>query len=354
MSSPQPRPPQATFAGVLIIAGSVLLIVAAWQRISTLHTLEAQRGIESWLSSNNLEGVTVDGLLTAVRILCIVGAAAAAAATVLGSQVFQRSASARIALAGLAPLLFVGALASALPIAAMAVFGIGLLWAQPTRDWYAGRPWLQPYQDRRAARSAGLRPGGPVAPEQAGPGGQPPHAGAQLPPSPAAPPSPAGPPPPPVPGHPFPARRPDVVRRPGALLAACIVAWALSAITVVLMTVMALVVAADGERIFAEVKKQEPDLIASSGFTEQQFVASFIVVAAGLVLWSLVALVLAVLAFAGRNWARIALAVSGVCAVVLSLVMALSSPPLVVAAGVLGVGTALLMRPEVVGWFRRR
>lgn len=342
MSEKQPRPPQATFAGALIIGGSLLLIAAAWERVATLHTLEAQRDIESWLSSNNLDGMTADGLATTLRILCIVGGGAAAASTILGFQVFQRSLSARIALAALAPLLFVGALASNVVVAAMAVFGIGLLWAQPTRDWYAGRPWLQAYQDRRAARVAGIRSGSPTLPgPQAPPVGQPD-------------PSQAAPPAAPAPGYRLPAHRPDVVRRPGALLAACILTWVFSALTVVGMSLMALVVAAEGEQIFAEVRKQEPDLVSSSGITEQQFVASFLVIAAGLVLWGMVALVLAVLAFAGHGWARIALAVSGVCGALLALVMALSAPPLVVIAGALGVGTWLLLRPEVVGWYRRR
>lgn len=342
MSEKQPRPPQATFAGVLIIGGSLLLIAAAWERVATLHTLEAQRGIETWLSSNDLEGMTVDGLVTTLRVLCIIGGGAAAASTILGFQVFQRSLSARIALAVLAPLLFVGALASNVVVAAMAVFGIGLLWAQPTRDWYAGRPWVQAYQDRRAARVGTMRSGSPTLP------------GPPAPPAAASDPSQAQPPAAPVPGYRVPAHRPDVVRRPGALLAACILTWVLSAMTVVGMTLMALVVAAQGEQIFAEVKKQEADMVASSGITEEQFVASFLAVSAGLVLWGMVALVLAGLAFAGQNWARIALAVSGVCAAILTLVMALTVPPLVVLTAALGVGTWLLLRPEVVAWYRRR
>lgn len=347
MSEKQPRPPQATFAGVLIIGGSLLLIAAAWERVSTLHTLEAQRGIETWLATNNLEGMTVDGLATTLRVLCIVGGGAAAASTILGFQVFQRSLGARIALAALAPLLFVGALASEFVIAAMAVFGVGLLWAQPTRDWYAGRPWLQAYQERRAARVGTLRSGSPTLPErEAPPAGRP---DPFQPPQAAAPPSAA-----PALGPRPATHRPDVVRRPGALTAACILAWVLSTLTIVGMTLTAVAVAVQGEELFAEVEKQQPDMVASSGITEQQFVASFLVIAAGLVLWGIAALVLAGLAFAGQNWARIALAVSGVCAVILTLVMSVTAPPLVVMAVALAVGTWLLLRPEVVVWYRRR
>ena len=42
MPETAPRPGQATFAAWLIIGGSVILVLTAYQRISTLHTLEVQ------------------------------------------------------------------------------------------------------------------------------------------------------------------------------------------------------------------------------------------------------------------------------------------------------------------------
>ncbi|TWG91776.1 hypothetical protein L615_007800000160 [Nocardioides sp. J9] len=140
-------------------------------------------------------------------------------------------------------------------------------------------------------------------------------------------------------------------------MAACILTWVLSGMTLVLTTLTAVLVATQGGEVFDQFREQEPDLVQSSGMTEQQFVATFLVVAIGLVLWSAAALVLAVLAFVGRGWARITLAVSGVCAALLTLVMAISGPPLLVPAIALGVGTWLLLRPEVAAWFatvRRR
>lgn len=337
MNQPQPRPPQATLAGVLIIGGSVVLILSAWQRISTLHTLEVQQGLERWLSTNNLD-MSVDSLVGVLRVLCLVGAGAAAAAGILGFQVFQRSPSARIVLSVLAPLMLLAALATEVVIAIMAVFGIALLWAQPTRDWYAGRPWVQRYDARRAARVADLRSGSPTLPPAPAPTpGQP-----QLPPM------------APVPGFRLPAERPAVVRRPGALVAACLLTWVLSTVVAVGLAFTAVVVGANREEYFADLKDQQPDLVASSDLTADTLVVYFAVVVVGLVLWALFAIVLAVVAFLGQNWARITLAVSGVCAALLSLVMALSGPPLVVVTLTLATGTWLLLRPEVAQWYRSR
>lgn len=351
MNQPQPRPPQATLAGVLIIGGSIVLILAAWQRISTLHTLEVQQGLEQWLSTNNLDGVTVDGMVATLRVLCLLGAGAAAAAAILGFQVFQRSASARIALAVLAPLLFVGAFATDMFLAAMAVFGIGLLWAQPTRDWYAGRPWVQRYEAQRKARLERMRSGSPTLPPAPGQQGQPGQPQQPVPPAGQAPPLP---PMAPVPGFRLPAQRPAVVRRPGALVAACILTWTLSSIAAVGLALVAVVVAARRDEIFADLKEQQPDLVASGDLTADTMVVYFVFVAVGLVLWALFAIVLAAVAFLGQNWARVTLAVSGVCAGLLSLVMAVNGPPLLVVTLSIAMATWLLLRPDVSDWYRVR
>ncbi|KRC52831.1 MULTISPECIES: hypothetical protein [unclassified Nocardioides] len=344
MNQPQPRPPQATLAGVLIIGGSIVLILSAWQRISTLHTLEVQQGLERWLSANNLD-MSVDTLVGVLRVLCLTGAGAAAAAAILGYQVFQRSPSARIVLSVLAPLLLLAALATEVVIAIMAVFGIALLWAQPTRDWYAGRPWAQRYDARRAARVADLRSGSPTLPPA--PGQQP-----SQPPAPGQ--APQLPPMAPVPGFRLPDRRLAVVRRPGALVAACLLTWVLSTVVSVGLVLVGVVLAANRDEFFADLKDQQPDLVASSELTADTLVVYFSVMVVALVLWALFAIVLAVVAFLGQNWARITLAVSGVCAALLSLVMALSGPPLVVVTLTLATGTWLLLRPEVSQWYRTR
>lgn len=342
MSEKQPRPGQATLAAALITGGSVVLILAAGQRISWLHTIEGQEAMQSWIDRQGVDGFTVDGVSTTLRVLALVGAGAAAAAAILGLQVLRRSASARIALAVLAPVLFVGGLAIEALLVPLVVMGIVLLWLQPTRDWYAGRPWVQAYEQRRAARlgaAGSSSPARPVADPFA-----------------PAPPSPEPSAPPPAPGQPVVspplptarARRP----RPGGLTAACVLAWVTSATVVVGLALMALAVGQRSDEIFADMQRQQPDLMRSSGMSEQDLVASVYLVLAGFLVWSLAALVLAGLTFVGHNWARITLAVSAVCAASVVLVACLAAPVLVVLLMILALDAWLLLRPDVARWFR--
>ncbi|GAA1504913.1 hypothetical protein [Nocardioides humi] len=339
MSQEQPRPGQATLAGALIVGGSVFVVLAAWQRISSLHTLEVQEELQRVLTepmTANL-GLSVDGLATAIRILCLVGAGAATASAILGIQVFKRSAGARVALTVLAPLLFVGGLATAGFLAPMVLAGIALLWLQPTRDWYAGRPWIQRYEERRAARLAALRP-----------------PGAQAPPGTPAPPAvvpPSGPAPLPPPG----ARgRVDRGARPPALVAACVLTWIASGLVVLALALVGTWVAQHREQVFADVVRDQPSWLDTSQVTEADVVASVYLLLGGVAAWALGAAVLAVLALVGQNWARITLAISGGCAALLALLLSLGVWPLVILVAMLAGSTWLLIRPEVARWYAGR
>jgi hypothetical protein len=343
----QPRPGQATLAGVLIIGGSIFVVLAAWQRISTLHTLEAQEQIAEWLGDGG-SGLSFEGMERLLRVTYVVGAAAAAASAVLGFQVFKRSTSARIVLTALSPLLFVGGLATNQLLAPMVLAGIALLWLQPTRDWYAGRPWVQRHEERRAARLAAMRSGSPSAPESTRPD---PFA-APAPPAPTAP-GQAGPAAPHgVPAVPAPRARARG-RRPAGLMAACVMAWVVSTAVVAGLALTAIGFAAQSDEVYAELMSQQPDMLEASGLTERQLVASVYVMIGGLVVWALVAIVLAGLTFVGHNWARITLVVSAACAAALALAMCLAAPVFIVMVLLLATGGWLLVRPEVTAWFRR-
>ncbi|MDQ6523197.1 hypothetical protein RB608_06280 [Nocardioides sp. LHD-245] len=359
MSDEQPRPGQATLAGALIIGGSVFVVLAAWQRVSTLHTLEVQEELQRILTepmTGDL-GLSVDALATLIRVLCLIGAGAATASTILGIQVFKRSASARIALTALSPLLFVGGLATAGFLAPMVLAGIALLWLQPTRDWYAGRPWIQRYEERRAARLAGVRP--PSTPQQpAAPPADPPTtpaaSGWPAPPAPTAPqpgaPVLAAPAPLPPGGH-------RAVRRgvrPRALVAACSLTWLTAGLVVVVLAVLAAVLPSQSEELYAEMQRQQPQMLEESQLGEQDLVAILYVLIAGLVVWTLAAAALAGLALVGQNWARIALAVSAATATLLSLALALSAWPLVMLVAAMAGTVWLLVRPEVGRWYAGR
>ena len=143
MPETAPRPGQATFAAWMIIGGSVILVLTAYQRISTLHTLEVQEELMRVLSEQPLSGtgLGLNGLKTIIRVLCMIAAAAATASTILGVQALRRSTSARLALTLLAPLVLIAGFATPGFFAPMVVAGVCMLWLRPTRDWFAGRPW---------------------------------------------------------------------------------------------------------------------------------------------------------------------------------------------------------------------
>lgn len=336
MSEEQARPVQATLAGGLIIGGSLLLIALAWERVSLLHTLDVRESVEEWLRRNELSDLSVEEVITTIRVLCIVGAGAAAAAAILGFQVFRRSASARFVLAGLAPLLLLGGVATSTPLGILSVLGVAMLWAQPTRDWYAGRPWAQRYQERREERLALMRSGSPTVP----------HTG------PSAPPQEGQVPPPPAFG--LPPQRPLVVRRPGALKGGCVLTWVLTPLVALSGLFGVLRAVDESDQLFADLKEQQPDMVESSGMTEADVVTALWVLGAALILWCVAAAVLAVLAWAGQGWARIVLAVSGVGAALLALLLALSYPPVLVLVLSIGLGVRMLLRPEVAAWYRLR
>jgi hypothetical protein len=340
MSEEQPRPGQATLAGALIIAGSVVVILSAWDRIAGLHSLQGQRDLAADPLVTDL-GMSLDGLETMIRVLCLVGAGAAAAAAVLGTQVYRRSLSARVALTALTPLLLVGGIAiSAFP-AFLLIMGVALLWASPTRDWYAGRPWVQAYEERRAARAALLRPPAPpVPPAPAAPGA--PEARHQ-PPYPAPAPVPR-----PVAG---PRGRIERGPRPPALIAACVLTWLTAPVVVAGLSLGMTKVSGESARVFAEMKRTRPQLVEAAQLTEQQVVTYLYVILAGMIAWALVAVLLAGLAYAGQNWARITLAVSGIGAAGLTLLGSGSAWPLIIVVALIAGATALLMRGEIGRWY---
>src|SRR4051812_36795643 len=90
-------------------------------------------------------------------------------------------------------------------------------------------------------------------------------------------------------------------QRPGTVLAAAVVTWAASAITLLGTASLLVSLVGAGEPILDSFDGSRP------------FVVS---IAAGIALWSVVACLLAWWALAGRNWARILLAVSAGATVV--------------------------------------
>lgn len=389
--SPQ-RPGQATFAGWLIIGGSVILVVSAFQRIAALHTLEVQEQLQRVASDAPLGGseLTVEGLAETVRVLCMVAGGAAAAAAILGFYALRRSTSARLALSILAPLLLVGGFAASGFAGALTVSGIALLWLLPTRDWFAGRPWEQgpprtllgaPRPDRRE-RTSPERPDPFAAPPgqtgQPGPADESQHPGQRPSEQPAAGPT-AGPasgtlPGPVVPGSVSPGRPADRADqasaggypppnpylsgpprgaggRPAALLWACVVVWCCTALVAGGLMLVSLAVAVGGDELWTEFERQQGP-IEDFGVSRSQLETAVYALTAVAVPWAVAAAAIAVVAFLGRRWARVVLTVSSAVAGLLLMVMTVANPLLVVLVVACAVTVWLLLRPDVTAWRR--
>jgi len=357
MSEQQPRPGQTTLAGSVIIAGSVIVVLSAWQRVSALTTLEVQEDLQGMLGGDSIFaslGWSVDDLATGVRILCLIGAGAATAATVLGFQVFKRSRSARIALTVLAPLLLVGGLAIQGFFAPMVAAAIAMLWLQPTRDWYAGRPWMQRFEQRRAERVAAFKQAGQPRQGRADAPGAPPAApsvhdalGRATPTTPMAP---AQIPPPPL--HQAP-HRPPAGERPSHLVSVCVVTWVISGLVLLALGVLAAVLPFAADDLLDEARKEQPEMFRTYDPTTTDLLVGLYVLIGFLLIWAVVAIVLAWLAFTGHNWARVLLAVSAFCAAVPALLASVSAWPLVLLVAALAGSGWVLLRPEVAAWYRR-
>jgi hypothetical protein len=347
----------------------------------------------------------------------VIGAVCAVASAILGGFAMKGSKPARIGLSVLALPLFVSGLFNGGFATALVAAAVTMLWLSPGREWFRDGVWTPPRprsreDDRRPptvqdrppldppthpgqhadpGKHADQRP----SPYHQPPGGAYPFPGQTPPPPPAGttppgaaqpgitqpgtqqpgpfqptagpspyapgpqhagpyPPAPQGPgpyQPGPHPGPYGPAPAHD--RRPAALVWACAVAAVFAGFVGAVFAIAVLVVATNFDLLLEEVRRQSPQLL-DQGVSEEALRQSTYVTGAVVVVWCLAALVLTVLTWLGRNWARILLTISsGVCAG-LCAAMVLASPVAVIPA-VAGIAVLVLLnRSEVRGWFARR
>lgn len=337
-----PRPRQVTFAAWTIIGGSALVVASVFERVAGLNGLETQEAIETFLASPPGAGLDLDveAVLTIIRALSMVAAGCAAAATVLGLHLLRGSRGARLAITVLAVPLFLSGLAAGGFLSSLVAASAVLLWLEPSRDWFDGRPARQqpePESERRVPERPAPPPVLPRPHQGFGtvPPGPPPFTGSPYA-APATAPSQAtlaGPPP----------------ARPDSVLWACIVTWVFSGAAGLAMAALALVVAASPEMFFDELRRQDPEL-ARNGLTDQALTTAIYVTAGMTVVWSAVATTLAVLLFRRVAWARLALAACVAGAGAVCLLAATGS--LVMAAPLAGcvVTFSLLLRRDVRAW----
>jgi hypothetical protein len=135
------RPPQVTTASWLIMIGSVLLVVGAFNTVSGLYSIETRQTIEKMLSEQPLTGTGLDleSVRTAIHVAALVLGGCATAAAILGYQVMRRDRTARLVLTVLAVPLVLAGMATDPFLAPMVGAAIAMLWIQPARSWFTLR-----------------------------------------------------------------------------------------------------------------------------------------------------------------------------------------------------------------------
>lgn len=329
----------------MIIGGSVGVVIMVAEQLSGLNSLETRKGVIDFLAEppGSTLGLEVSQALTLLRVALMVVAGCATAAALLGWQVLKRNHRARVGLSVLAVPIFVGGLATGGLLTAVVAASTLLLWIGPSGDWFRGTTPSPPGLDQGATRRPS--PDRPPPPDPAGP----PPAG----PPPAAPP-PAGPPT----GAPRsttqllapPLGAPATDRRPDALTWACVLTWACCGMALVIMVVSVVLMVTSPELVLEELRRQNADLAVDDValLRATTYVSATI---AGV--WSLAAMLFAVLAYRRVRWARLALVVSAAAAAVLCLLAVVSTLVTVVPAVVCVATVLLLNRPDVRAWFTR-
>jgi hypothetical protein len=323
-----PRPRQVTVVGGFAILASVLLVISVFDAMTSVRSVESRRAVEDFLSKSPGSGlgISVDQAVDLMRTLVFITGALAAMVFVLAIYVLQRHNGARIALTVVAGALVVVAspIAGFLPIT-IAV-AAAMLWSPPVRDWFAGRiPQPQTVSPRPvappavmhtepdvpSAPSEGSEPVAPTPPPAAYPFGAP--TGGVTPPA-----YPYGQPPmapPPTGAYPPPAA--TAPRRPMTVLVAGILTISGAILALGFFGLLAVALATD-EAGFRRSLREDPNF-STSGLSEDGVVRFMWVLVVAILVWSVVAIVLAVFAMLGAQWARILLTISAALSVFFTL-----------------------------------
>lgn len=360
-----PRPRQVTMAAGMVIAGSLLVVLSVFDQVSGLNDLDTREGIERFLTRPPGDGLglTVQDALDTIRVFAMIAGACAAAAAILGVHVLRRHRGARIGLTVLAVPLFVSGLVAGGFLSSIVAAAVMMLWLEPSRDWFAGRPARTPPEPvERSGRTDGrsappateLPPAAPVstgprahqgfgtagaAPQETGQdAGQ--YAGQYA-----------------VPAYAPPAYSPQVVPygppvRPRSVLTAAVITWVGTGLAALLMGAAALLTIASPDLMWDEMVRQNSDLTSRDGLTQGNVQATVVAMSAVVVLWSLVAAGLAGFLVARRRaWARTGLMVSALLVgLFCSAGVALGAVVMIVPLAACSATFSLLLRRDVRAW----
>ncbi|CUR55261.1 conserved membrane hypothetical protein [metagenome] len=321
------RPSQVTMAGWMVIVGSVVVVLTAFEQIGSFHTLEVREEVERFLRTSTGEGLglSTESALTLLRLLAMVAAGCATAAAVLGWHVLRRHRPSRIALSIVAVPLFLSGIVAGGFFSSLVAASALLLWSRPARDWFDGVSRPRP----EVVHPSGAR--------------EPGHWSSAPPPVEAAPYVGFGTLPPPPPHAVAKRDRPDQV------LWACVVSWAFSALCAVGLGIGLLALLVEGHALIDDAIAQNPDL-DTSGMSQEALLVGVSVVIAVLFVWSLLVMGATYFVWLGRSWARKALLASSAVVAAVSLLALFSNlvtlPVLIASAVVL----RLLLTSRAAAW----
>ena len=342
MSQPtEQRPPQVTLASGIVMLSSVVVLLTAGERISTLGSLDTQESVRSFLAEPPFSslGLDVQSASELLRWVMVVAAMCACATAILGWYVRKPDRSARLGLSIFAVPVFVGGMTVGGLAGSFVAAGAAMLWLSPGREWFATGRWTPPSpRPEASARDAAPRRTTPPATQQR-PVGQvppPPPGVAYGPPSSAVP---AGQ-----------QHRPDLRRaRPAAMVAAFVITVVMAG-GLLTMSLLWVAIAGLSPEFLRSVMEQQPELV-DEGVPFEEVRGTVLAFAGALIVWSAAALVLAGFAMARRDWARRGLMAIAALSAVGCLVFVAESVYVVLPA-MAAVATVLcLRRVEVRRWF---
>jgi hypothetical protein len=323
---------------------SFIVLLTAWERVTTLGSLESQQAIRDFLGEAPFSslGLDVNGVTQALRVSCLVAAACACATAILGWYVRKPDRGARLGLSLFAVPVFVTGLPAGGLAGSFVAAGAAMLWMMPAREWFATGRWTPPtpapVAETRSARPT--LPSAPSsAPSSAPPAGQP----GQLPPGLPPAPSPYG-----QPATTW--QQPQLHTRPGAMVAAFVITVVMAGGLLAMSLLWVAIAGLSPEFLRSVLEQQQPDMF-DEGLTFAQLRQTVLAYASGFIVWCVVALVLAGFAMARRDWARRGLMAIAAFSAAGCLVFVTDTALVLIPAAAAVATVVCLRRVEVRRWF---
>lgn len=347
------RPPQVTFAATIIIVGSVMAVLTAWDRVSNLRSLDSRNAVEEFLSEPPGQGLglQIDDVLAMLHVSGVVAAVCATVTGILGWYVLKGDKASRLVIAVAAVPLFISGMA----IGGFASSFVGaaavMLWLAPAGEWFATGRWTPPPPREEVKREvAKLEDRAAQRPTEF-----PPAPGAPTEPRPAERPYATAPPDESV-AQQFPAeqagpRHLSPARRPGGVVAAFVITATMTFVVAMVALLAVLLVAAAPDTVMEQLASQP----GVEDITLAQVRSSTYVSAGTILVMCVAGLVFAALGLRRHEWARRAwMVAAGLSAVgcVLMIATAPGAGLVAVLPGIAAVITlAMLQRADVRAWY---